>query len=155
VLGKGSRFYFTIPSVSESEPEIINIISELKENVQTKNLKILITDDDESSRMLLAILVEKFSKDIFYARNGVEAVVACRNNPEIDLILMDIQMPEMNGYEATSQIRQFNKKVIIIIQTAFDLSNERAKAKEAGCDDFISKPISRTQLHELIMKHFN
>jgi signal transduction histidine kinase len=155
VFGKGSRFYFTIPSVSESEPEINNIASELKEDILTKNMKILITDDDESSRMLLAILVEKFSKDIFYARNGVEAVVACRNNPEIDLILMDIQMPEMNGYEATSQIRQFNKKVKIIIQTAFDLSNERAKAKEAGCDDFISKPISRTQLHELIMKHFN
>jgi PAS domain S-box-containing protein len=155
VFGKGSRFYFTIPSAVEFKPEIINNVLSVTENYQSKNLKILITDDDESSRMLLAILVEKFSKDIYYARNGVEAVVTCRNNPDIDLILMDIQMPEMNGFEATTEIRRFNKKVIIIIQTAFDLSNERAKAKEAGCDDFISKPINKTHLHELIRKHFN
>jgi signal transduction histidine kinase len=154
VVGKGSKFYFTLPLRAETEPEKLNFDVIVNENDQIRKVKILITDDDESSRMLLTIMVEMFGKDILYAKTGVEAVLACRNNPDIDLILMDIQMPEMNGYEATTQIRQFNKDVKIIIQTAFDLSNERIKAKEAGCNDFISKPINRTLLYELIKKHF-
>jgi PAS domain S-box-containing protein len=153
VGGKGSRFYFTLPSGTDTEPAKISIYP-ATEDEEIRKLKILITDDDESSRMLLSIMIEKFGREICYARNGIEAVAYCRNNPDTDLILMDIQMPEMNGYEATTKIRQFNKDVIIIIQTAFDLSNEKTKAKEAGCNDFISKPIDRNLLHRLIQKHF-
>ena len=67
---------------------------------------------------------------------------------------MDIQMPGMNGYEATEQIRQFNKEVIIIAQTAFGLSGDREKAIEAGCNDYISKPIKNDELLRLIDKYF-
>jgi len=63
---------------------------------------------------------------------------------------MDIQMPKMGGYESTRQIRQFNKDVIIIPQTAFDVSSGKERAKEAGCNDYISKPINKTLLNELI-----
>jgi CheY-like chemotaxis protein len=68
---------------------------------------------------------------------------------------MDIQLPELDGYEATRQIREFNKDVVIIAQTANVLSNEREKVINAGCNDYISKPFSKTKLKEIILKHFN
>jgi CheY-like chemotaxis protein len=68
---------------------------------------------------------------------------------------MDIQMPEINGFEATRQIREFNKKVIIIAQTAFALSGDREKSISFGCNDYISKPINKDELESLIQKHFN
>jgi len=80
-------------------------------------------------------------------------VEACRNNPDIDLVLMDIRMPLMDGNEATRQIRKFNKEIIIIAQTAYGFSSDREKAIEAGCNDYISKPISKQILFEIINKH--
>jgi CheY-like chemotaxis protein len=68
---------------------------------------------------------------------------------------MDIQMPEMNGYEATQQIRKFNKEAIIIAQTAFAMTGDKEKSIEAGCSDYISKPIKKYELELLIQKHFN
>ena len=94
-----------------------------------------------------------FSKEILYAKNGVQAIEACRNNPDLDLVLMDIRMPEMDGNEATHQIRKFNKDVIIIAQTTHALSGDREKAIEAGCNDYITKPVNRTLLYDLIKKH--
>jgi len=73
-------------------------------------------------------MLENLGKEFLYAENGLEAVEICRNNPDIDLILMDIKMPVMNGYEATRQIRQFNKKSFIIAQTAFAFVGDREKA---------------------------
>ena len=78
----------------------------------------------------------------------------CRDNPDIDLILMDIKMPELDGYEATRQIRQFNREVTIIAQTAYALSGDREKALEAGCNDYISKPIKKEDLVELLLQYF-
>ena len=154
--GIGSTFYFTLPY--NAEPEEKNVVGKVvpaqDEENQIKDFKILITEDDETSEMLITINVDKFGKEILKARNGFEAVEVCRNNPDTDLILMDIQMPVMNGYEATRQIRQFNKDVIIIAQTAFGLSGDREKTIEAGCNDYIAKPINRDELLALIQKHF-
>jgi len=119
------------------------------------NLNVLIAEDDVASEMLFSIMIKSFSKEIYKVRTGVEAVEACRDNPEIDLILMDIKMPEMDGYEATQLIRQFNKKVVIIAQTAYAQKGDREKALKAGCDDYISKPIKKDELFILIEKHFN
>ena len=104
--------------------------------------------------MLITITVNKFGREILIAKTGIEAVAACRNNPDIDLILMDIEMPEMDGYEAARQIRLFNQDVIIIAQTAFALIGEREKAIAAGCNDYISKPFSKTSLISLLKKYF-
>lgn len=104
--------------------------------------------------MLMTINVNKISKEILKARNGFEAVEVCRNNPDTELILMDIQMHLMNGYEATRQIRRFNKDVVIIAQTAFGLSGDKEKAIVAGCNDYISKPIKKDELLSLIQKYF-
>jgi CheY-like chemotaxis protein len=70
------------------------------------------------------------------------------------MILMDIRMPEMGGYEATREIRQFNKNVIIIAQTAYALPGDREKALKAGCNDYISKPINKAELLSLMQKYF-
>ncbi|MFZ4564056.1 MAG: response regulator, partial [Bacteroidales bacterium] len=88
-------------------------------------------------------------------RTGFDAVEACLNHPDIDLVLIDIRLPNMDGYEATRQIRQFNKEVIIIAQTAFGLSGDREKAIESGCNDYLSKPIAKDELLGLIQKHFH
>ncbi|MBL7112768.1 MAG: response regulator [Bacteroidales bacterium] len=155
-LGKGSAFYFTIPYNAETEPEIVNkdISSGIGADSQIKNLKILIAEDDESSEFFLSTALKMYIKELFQARNGVEAVEACRNNPDIDLVLMDIRMPDMNGYEATRQIRQFNKDVVIIAQTAYGLLGDKEKAIEAGCNEYISKPIDIDLLKALIRKYF-
>lgn len=117
-------------------------------------LKILIAEDDESSNQLISIFVKNCWKEILYVKTGTEAVEACRNNPDIDLVLMDIQMPEMDGYEATRQIRKLNENVIIIAQTAYALNGDREKSIEAGCNDYISKPIRKDRLLALIEKYF-
>ncbi len=155
--GKGSTFYFTIPynPVLVEKTEGINVFSEEYKEVQLKNLKILIVEDDEISYSLLSRTLQKISKEVLHAITGVEAVEACRNNPDLDLVLMDIRMPEMDGNEATHQIRQFNKDVIIIAQTAYGFSSDKEKAIEAGCNDYISKPINKNLLYDLIKKHCN
>ncbi len=152
----GSTFYFNIPYKVQRKHEIESenqIIPLIQEN-PVKNLKFLIAEDDETSEMFISIIVSPIGKEILKARNGKEAIEICRNNPDIDIILMDIQMPDLNGYEATHQIRQFNKDVIIIAQTAFGLSGDREKSIAAGCNDYISKPVKKDELLSLIQKHF-
>jgi CheY-like chemotaxis protein len=100
-------------------------------------------------------VLQNISYEVLSAKTGVEAIESCQKNSDIDLILMDIRMPFMDGYEATRQIRKFDTGVIIIAQTAYGFSSEREKAIEAGCNDYISKPINKNLLHELINKHFN
>jgi PAS domain S-box-containing protein len=152
-VGIGSTFYFTLPY--NPDPKVENAIQNagLSGNV-VKNLKILIAEDDEVSEMLIYLTVKTFGEEILKVHTGVEAVQVCRDNPDIDLILMDIQMPEMGGYEATSQIRQFNKEVVIIAQTAFGISGDREKAIKSGCNDYIAKPIKKDELISLLQKYF-
>mgnify|MGYP002638941143 FL=1 len=154
-LGKGSTFYFTIPYNAEAEKKAIPkepVLAGDKDDI-IKNLKILIVEDDEASELFLSTALKMPEEAVFIAINGIEAVEICRNNPDIDLVLMDMRMPEMDGYEATQQIREFNKDVIIIAQTAFGLSGDRQKAMDAGCTDYISKPVDITLLKALIRKH--
>jgi CheY-like chemotaxis protein len=129
-------------------------MEELQTIRDISGLKILIAEDDEPSDLLITIALEKIRLEFLHAKTGIEAVDTCRSNPDIDLVLMDIKMPEMDGYEATRQIRQFNNKVIIIAQTAYALSGDREMAIEAGCNDYISKPIKNDELIELINKYF-
>jgi CheY-like chemotaxis protein len=153
--GKGSTFYFTIPYYAESEQNhLIQNTMINEENSQNKKLKILIVEDDETSEMLISIAVRNLSKEILKVRTGIAAIETCRANPDIDLVLMDIKMPEMDGYEATRQIREFNKDVCIIAQTAFGLVDEKEKALLSGCNDYISKPLDIAFLKALIMKYF-
>jgi hypothetical protein len=154
--GIGSTFYFTLPYDVKTKKENENIIDNTDKELEMplKKLNILIVEDDETSSWLLGNMLGNIGKQILFAANGLEAVEVCRNNPDIDLILMDIKMPVMDGYEATQQIRQFNKKSFIIAQTAFALEGDRENAIEAGCNEHISKPISKDILISLIKEHF-
>lgn len=152
--GIGSTFYFTLPYNAETiiEEDDSQIVTSNDLDI-SKKLKILIAEDDEISEMLIEVNINHFCSEVFKAKTGTETVEICRNNPDIDLILMDILMPGLNGYEATRQIRQFNKEVVIIAQTAYGLSNDRDKALEAGCNDYITKPIDNDLLNALIQKY--
>ena len=154
--GRGSVFHFTIPCnvITEEKSIIKNVVPPDDKEDQLKTLKILIAEDDEKSELLITIIVRKFGKEVLKARTGTEAVAACRNNPDLDLVLMDIEMPEMNGYEAARQIRLFNQDVIIIAQTAYALAGDRKKAVAAGCNDYIAKPFNTTTLTALLKKYF-
>ncbi|VAW28032.1 Two-component system sensor histidine kinase, partial [hydrothermal vent metagenome] len=154
--GEGSQFYFTIPYITENK-EVKTAkekTSGKKLKAQVKKLKVLIVEDEETADTYLTIVIKKYSKEVLHAKDGREAVDLCRNNPDLDLVLMDIKMPVMGGYEATRKIREFNKELIIIAQTAFGFSNDREKAIEAGCNDYISKPIKINELLEKIGKYF-
>jgi CheY-like chemotaxis protein len=154
--GKGSAFYFTLPYNTEREVNKIidDVVLAHGTEHKVEKLKILIVEDDEASGMFITIAVKMLSKEILNVQTGLEAVEACRNNPDIDLVLMDIQIPGLNGYEVTRQIRQFNKDVVIIAQTAFGLAGDREKALEAGCNDYIAKPINKDELTTLIIGYF-
>ena len=152
--GIGSTFYFTLPYNTEPPKETIDRQPEPSvKNEIVRKLKILIAEDDEVSAKLIDTYIKIFGKEILKARTGIEAVEMCRNNPDTELILMDIRMPDMDGYEATRQIRQFNREVVIIAQTAHGLTGDREKAIKAGCNDYISKPISKDKLQSLIQKY--
>jgi CheY-like chemotaxis protein len=111
-------------------------------------------EDHEESALLLSILLKKMSREILYAKNGCEAIDISLNNPDIDLIFMDIKMPEMDGYETTRRLRHFNKDVIVISQTAFGLAGDEEKVIKAGCDAYLSKPIRKKELMSLIHRFF-
>lgn len=153
---KGSDFYFTIPYPIDQEEKGKLPITKSGEKLmdRTRELKILIVEDDKDSELLLTLSVEQFSRETLIALNGIEAVEACRQNPDIDLVLMDIKMPQLNGLSATEQIREFNKEVVIIAQTAYGFSQDWKKSLDAGCNDYISKPINIDELVKLIHKYF-
>jgi signal transduction histidine kinase/CheY-like chemotaxis protein len=154
-VGVGSTFHFTIPY------ENANIIQKpaiLKGNINTKdylwkNKVILIVEDDISSFFLLSNYLTNTKAKILLAKNGKESVDICTSNPDIDLVIMDIQLPEMNGYDATRLIKKHRKNLPVIAQTAYALAGEREKCINAGCDDYIPKPIDSGKLLQIMNKY--
>ncbi len=116
------------------------------ENDILKDKKILIVEDDVSSRLYLNKILEKTGAILLNASDGREAVDTALGNPDIDIILMDIQLPVLDGYEAAEKIREFRKNVLIIAQTAYSLLGDREKIIASGFDDYIVKPIFPRQL---------
>jgi signal transduction histidine kinase len=151
--GAGSIFYFTIPFTKKNQ-DLSHAAPPDKNEGNGNLLTVLIAEDDETSEMFIATVVKKISQAVIRVKTGLEAVETCKSNPGIDLVLMDLSMPKMNGFEATRQIRQFNRDVIIIAQTAYGLAGDREKALAAGCNDYIAKPIRGAELLKLIRKYF-
>ncbi|MBI9068216.1 MAG: response regulator [Salinivirgaceae bacterium] len=150
--GVGSQFYFTLPcngEVVESTKEIRN--SGIHKNEDgTKKLKIIVAENEETIDKFLSIILNDIADTILHAQNGNKVVEMCRNNPDVDLIIMDIMMPEIDGLNASRKIREFNKDVIIIANTAYTYNFNKDKALEAGCNDYITKPIKKEILFEKI-----
>lgn len=152
-LFRGSTFYFTLPyDEGESENEIKIEETMLRKTTDSKGETFLVVEDDQHSFEFLQIILQKQGARIFRAIDGEEAIKFCKENPDIDLVLMDINMPIMNGYEATKEIKKFRPKLPIIAQTAYAIAGDKEKALAAGCDDYISKPIKKEELIEKIRK---
>jgi signal transduction histidine kinase/CheY-like chemotaxis protein len=150
--GKGSKFFFTIPyePVYEEEPIMIKKTDNIKD---LHELTILVAEDDELNYIYIKEIFRGTGAQILHALNGKEAVEICQNNNDISIVLIDIKMPVMNGYEAIKRIREFRPDLPIIAQTAFALSNEMLKAFNAGSNDYISKPFKKEQLLALVSKY--
>ena len=152
--GKGSEFIFTIPYEPEYEEESVKIKKpDIKKALN--NQTILVAEDDEINSKYIKEIFRDSGAEILLAINGKEAVDICKVNNNIGLVLIDIKMPVMNGYEAIKQIRVLRPELPIIAQTAFALSNEMLKAFNAGSNDYISKPFKKDQLLELVAKHLS
>ncbi len=151
-INKGTTFYFTIPI--ESVEEVVSEPTVLDSGENTISSKtILIVEDDESSYEFLKTIIELQSIKTLWAQNGKESVEMCESNTDIDLVLMDINMPVMNGYIATENIKKSKPTLPIIAQTAYAIVGDKEKALKAGCDDYISKPIKKDDLINLIEKY--
>ena len=155
VENKGSKFYFKIPYTNLNNNEIE--VSSISNNIIDKpsEIKILIAEDEEFAAVFLSLILKDTCSEMLFAKNGKEAIDIYKNNPDIDIILMDIKMPIMGGYEAVSKIREFNKEVVIIAQTAYALAEDGEKALSMGFSDYISKPIDKNLLVAKIFNNLN
>lgn len=152
-VNKGSIFRFTLPLVVENagvEPRVL--ISNKSYNWTGKT--ILVAEDEMLNWMFIKEMLRKSGAEILRAEDGNQAVKIARKFKP-DVILMDIKMPGLNGIEATRKIRTFNKTVPIIAQTAFVMAEEKAESKLVGCNHFVTKPLDRTVIMELIDSYFN
>ena len=118
-----------------------------------KNKQILVVEDDESSAYLLGEILRETGAKVNYTHDGQEAVAFMREHPETDLILMDIHLPEMDGFTATREIKSFAEQVIIIAQTAYAFSADHQQAAMAGCDAFLTKPLNASILLDKIDRY--
>ena len=119
---------------------------------EKRNPNILIAEDVESNFLYLKAVLSKLNANVFWAKNGLEVLEICEKEEIMDLVLMDLQMPEMNGYEATQILKKKYPNLPVVAQTAFAMSDDRAKALDAGCDDYLAKPIKSKDLLSIAEK---
>jgi len=153
--GIGSTFFVSLPYQTilhkdEYFYDKRSLIPNLK-----NGLNILIAEDDETSFLYLMTILKGITNKVYRAESGEDSIKIVQEHPEIDLILMDIKMPGMNGLDATKRIRAFHHNIIIIVQSAFAMSEDSQLAIESGCNEYISKPINRELLIALIGKYFS
>ena len=149
-VNKGSCFYFELPgsissenlSTSENEKDI--------EPPECSDLQILIVEDEESNYLFLESILKKTRADLIWARSGEESLEIIRNNPGLPIVLMDIRMPGMDGYEATREIKKLSPSTKVVAQTAYAMESDMMEAYSSGCDGYISKPIKKETLFKLI-----
>ncbi|WP_284651898.1 ATP-binding protein [Flavobacterium terrisoli] len=152
-VGEGSTFYFSIPlQYAKVEHITVRPINNL-EFKKSEDKLILIAEDDNINFLLFQKMMQNKNYQIIRAVNGQEAVEVCLNNPNIDLVLMDIKMPIMTGFEAIERIQPIRPTLPIIAQTAYSSSEDKAKIEEAGFTDYITKPLNRERLFELLTKY--
>lgn len=127
--------------------------SESKRKYKWFDKTILIVEDEKSNHMLIDLILRPTSAKTLWAMDGIKAVEIAKENTNIDLVLMDIRLPKMDGYEATKKIREFNTKVPIIAQTAYVMEEEKYKVTDVGCNDLLTKPLQREKLLKMIDKY--
>ncbi|PCH70761.1 MAG: hypothetical protein COC06_03660 [Bacteroidales bacterium] len=158
----GSNFYFKVHDSGQSNLKLLQDSSDQYESrieksgiksIEYTNRNILIAEDVKSNFNYLNAIIELTDANVIWARNGKDAIEICEtNDPHIDLVLMDMRMPEIGGLDAIKQIKSINSSIPVIVQTAFTLNNEREECFEAGADEFITKPINPHRLIEVLQK---
>jgi len=151
--GVGTTFYFSVPLVMSGKVEKASKPCAAADACKFSNNTVLIAEDDEDSLILVRHLLKQTEIRILTAVNGQEAVELYAANPGIDLVLMDLKMPEMDGYEATRRIKAVNAEVPVLALTAYGLVKDQEKALAAGCDDVITKPVDRDLLLHTMKKY--
>ncbi|MCX6283925.1 MAG: ATP-binding protein, partial [Bacteroidetes bacterium] len=151
--GQGATFYISLPlttiaskSVAKPAPKQMPEYSGV-----LANKTVLVVEDEESNYFLLERILRRTAANVLWAKNGIDAIEMAEKG-NIDLVLMDVRMPVMDGYEATGEIRKFNKTIPIIAQTAYALKGEKERSTAAGCDGYISKPIDPKEFLETIIR---
>ncbi len=153
--GIGSTFIFTIPYVKGMENEVNSISTKYPDQYNWKEKIILLVEDDTNNHAYIGKLLSITNAKILDAWNGKQALELVKKQPDISLVLMDIKMPIMNGYEATRLIKQIRPKLPVIAQTAYVLGRDREQALEAGCDDYFSKPIERNKFMKTLNNYLS
>jgi signal transduction histidine kinase len=157
IVGEGTNFFFSLPYIAPTS------FSTSKKQLQKKSSSltvesikpILVVEDDKVSFMLIKELLRPLNIEIYHVTDGRDAINFVKMNPEVGLILMDIKLPFMDGYEATKAVRQINSKIPIIAQTAYAMLGDREKAIAAGCVDYIDKPLDSQRLLELVSTYLH
>lgn len=118
-----------------------------------KSAVILFAEDEYYNYLVVYKMLKYLNVEVIHVENGIEALEVFKNNPEIRLVLMDIKMGGMNGLDVTREIRKINPEIPVIAVTAFALSGDREAILDAGCTDYIAKPVKMEELHELVRKY--
>lgn len=116
--------------------------------------KILVVDDEQMVHFFYREIFKDTGANLLHATDGKSSIEICRKNSDLDIVLMDIQLPNLNGYEALSEIRKFNEEIPVIAQTAFALSADRETVLKAGFDEYVSKPINKYEITQIIQYFF-
>ena len=153
---EGSTFYFTLPYFDTAEVKAtrpkkkkqVEVVK--KEELDWRRKTVLIVEDEHNNYIYLSEIVKRTGATVLEARNGVQAVKLVEEKPSISVVLMDLMMPEMDGYAATRKIKNIRPNLPVIAQTAYTNAREKEKSLEAGCDGYIAKPYNPPELLELI-----
>jgi CheY-like chemotaxis protein len=156
IVNEGSAFYFTIPvekpvTKNENKKGYLNEII----NYNWENHKILVVEDDPVSREYLKEILKETGAEVLFAQSGNEGYQTFLKNNDLSMILMDIQLPDKNGREVTKEIKMKNNSIPIIAQTAYAMQEDRKKCINAGCIDYVTKPIDRSALLSIMSKYIN
>ncbi|MFP4042596.1 MAG: transporter substrate-binding domain-containing protein [Bacteroidales bacterium] len=150
IPSQGSNFYFNIPYIPAEEEQVQSQEPAQQNERKPLNIKILVAEDDEISYRLLCETLRTENVEIIHAQNGQQAVEMVKDYQDIDIVLMDIKMPVMNGYTATQEIKKIRPDLPVIAQTAYAATEDRQKSISSGCDAYLSKPVDSRELMDMI-----
>jgi CheY-like chemotaxis protein len=152
--GKGSEFYFTIPLKVVKRPVIVSEEKvTLRKSHSLKDKKILVAEDDLLNYKLIEAILSNSEATLFWARDGMEAVELIKSGKDFDMVLMDLRMPNMDGFQAAREIRGLKKSLPMVAVTAYSLGDEKDLAFLSGFNDYLTKPVSQEMLLNAVNKH--
>lgn len=154
VYGKGSTFYFLLPyesdTTNEYQDDVLSLATNPENAYHWSGKKILIVEDEESSKEFLTVILGRTGANWVCVTNGKEAREQYRDLKNFDAVLLDIRLPDVSGWELAMEIKALNPKLPVIAQTAFAMASDRRKSEEAGCDGYISKPLTISSVLETL-----